>query len=127
MVFSGYQTPAWILRGIVETESSLNCRAVGDDGISQGPAQLNRRYYAERARWWGAYDPFDLEDSLRVTDALFQANLRALAWNEGCIDPSTWEARRIDMAIAAHRQGLRGAIEHGMDYWYVERVKRSGK
>jgi hypothetical protein len=125
-IFEGYPTPARILRGLAMAESSGNARAVGDDGISEGGLQLNRRYRAERVWWWGAFDPYNLVDSIRITSRLFQANMRALLANEHCIDPSTWERRREDLAIAAHRQGLRGALEHGIGWWYVERVRKAG-
>lgn len=126
-LFEGYATSASILCGLAMAESSGNARAIADDGISEGGLQLNRRFQPERSLWWGSYDPYNLADAVRITDRLYQANLRALLRNEGSIDPSTWETRREDIAIAAHRQGLRGALEHGLGWWYVERVRRSGK
>jgi len=126
-IFSGYATPAPILRGIVLTESSGRPHVVGDDGLSEGAAQLNRRYHAERAYWWGDFDPYNLRDAIRITDGLFQANLRALQMAEGCIDPSTWAATRELIAIAAHRQGLWGALRDGATGWYVSRVRMLGK
>jgi len=125
-LYQGYGAPAEILRGIVMTESSGYWWAVGDDGISLGAAQLNSCFHAERAQWWGAYSPYSLVDSLRITSCLYLANLRALLSRERMIDPSAWEIRREDLAIASHRQGLRGVLENGMGYWYVQRVRSAG-
>lgn len=99
----------------------------GDDGLSRGGAQLNRKYDRERADRWGAFDPYNLADAIRITDRLFQANLYALQLAEGCIDPSTWERKREDIAIGAHRRGLWGALTHGADGWYLDRVRRMGR
>lgn len=126
-LYDGYATRPGILRGIVMTESSGDPRAVGDDGISIGAAQLNRRYHPERAWWWGDYDPRYINDAIRVASCLHQRNLRALLAAERMIDPSAWEGQRERIAVAAHRQGLRGALMNGPAQWYVERVRRLGR
>ena len=122
-VFEGYTTPAQILAGLCFAESSIRGTVTGDDGISRGWFQFNRKYDRSRSERWGSFDPFSLLDSLRIADAQFQANYRALLMRERIVDPSTWEIRREDMAIAAHRQGLQGVLRDGMGYWYVERVR----
>lgn len=122
-MYEGYATKPWILRGLAHTESSGNDKAIGDDGISEGRMQLNRKFYGERAHWWGSFDPHSPLDSIRISSCLFQVNSKILLAAERCIDPSTWESKREEMAIAAHRQGLLGVIMHGFDSWYVDRVK----
>jgi hypothetical protein len=126
-LYDFYATRPEILRGITMTESDATPRAIGDDGISEGANQLNRKFHGERAWWWGSYDPFAINDSIRITSCLFRANLRALLMAERMIDPSTWERKREDIAIAAHRQGLRGALRNGPAAWYIDRVRRLGK
>lgn len=124
-LYVNYKTPAYILKGIILTESDGIPSAIGDDGISYGASQQNKKYYGERAYWWGSYDPFYINDAIRITSCLFQANMKSLLKSEHMIDPSTWELKRQDIAIAAHRQGLEGA-KHGMTYWYVKRVRSKG-
>ena len=125
--FAGYATPAAILRGIAYTESGCSSLAVGDDGVSIGMMQINELYHADRTWRFGEYDPRLSGDSIRIADALFRANSRALLAAEPCVDPDTWERKREDLAIAAHRQGLRGVLTEGPTMWYVERVRRLGK
>ncbi len=125
-VFEGYPTPAPILRGLIMTESGGRASAIGDDGLSRGAGQLNRKFDKERAFWWGRFDPLNIHDSIRITSRLFEANMKALLMTENIIDPSTWEEKRVRIAIGAHRQGLWGALRDGPTEWYVKRVMKYG-
>lgn len=102
--------PASILRGIAITESDERDGAIGDDGISVGRFQLNELYHGERARKYGAYDPFDAAQAAYIAGRLLIDNYRALG---------SWDA-----AIAAHNQGREGVRRNGIGWGYVERVRK---
>lgn len=108
-IYDGYRTPASILKGLARTESSFEDDAIGDDGISEGRFQHNRRFHAERAAKWGEFDPFAPLDGARIASCIIQENLKAFG--------------SMDLAIAAYRQGLKGTRRDGAAIWYVRRVK----
>lgn len=111
-LYSGYATPANILRGIARVESDEQDKALGDDGLSRGRMQLNKRYDAERADKWGRFDPFIAADAIRIADCILMENLRLLG---------SWDA-----AITAYRWGVTGEKRHGIDRAYVDKVLKEG-
>jgi hypothetical protein len=112
-MYDGYETPAWILRGIALAESEGRDSAVGDGGISLGRMQINELYRAQRVAAWGEYDPQDPNDAIRIASCIFQDNLKRLG--------NTY------LAICAHRQGAGGVERNGPTFWYVERVIERGR
>jgi hypothetical protein len=111
-IYSGYATPANILRGIARVESDERDKALGDDGLSRGRMQLNKRYDAERAAKWGHFDPFVAVDSVRIADCILMENLKLLG---------SWDA-----AITAYRWGVMGEKRNGIDRAYVDKVLKEG-
>lgn len=101
--------PAWILRGIAFAESSERDDAIGDDGESIGRFQFRRAFQAERDAKYGALDPRDPIQSAILAGLVYMDNLRALG--------------SVELAIAAHRQGVAGVRRDGASGWYVERVR----
>jgi hypothetical protein len=126
-LYDGYATPAALLRGIALTESDEQDGAIGDDGISIGRFQLNERFHAARARAFGEYNPLIAEDSARIAaDILQDASLRFFRASR-MIDPSAFEAERLQLTIASYRQGVVGVLRDGPTMWYVRRVLRAAE
>jgi hypothetical protein len=105
-------TSAEILRGIAKTESDERDDAIGDDGISIGRFQWNKKYLPYFWSKYGYFDPHDGLMSAIRAGQLFQDNLKILGSQ--------------DLAISAHKQGPTGVKKHGPCKWYVEKV-RSGR
>lgn len=97
-----------VLRGMARAESDeLDC-AIGDDGHSVGRYQWHDAYLQWYKDTYGDFDPRDpLMSSVRAGQSLV-ANEATL----GC----------LEMAIAAHRQGVQGVRDDGASEWYVRRV-----
>lgn len=100
--------PAEILRGIAIAESSERDDAIGDSGESIGRFQFRRAFQAERDAKYGALDPRDPIQSAILAGLVYMDNLRALG--------------SVELAIAAHRQGVAGVRRDGATDWYVARV-----
>lgn len=100
--------PAEILRGIAFAESSERDDAIGDGGESIGRFQFRRVYQAERDARYGALDPRDPVESAILAGLVYMDNLLALG--------------SVELAIAAHRQGVAGVRRDGASDWYVEWV-----
>ena len=100
--------PAEILRGIAFAESSERDDAIGDGGESIGRFQFRRKYQAERDQKYGALDPRDPVQSAILAGLVYMDNLLALG--------------SVELAIAAHRQGVAGVRRDGPSAWYCERV-----
>jgi len=95
--------PPSILWGIVAAESDGDPRAMSKDGRDHNLFQIRD---PEQYVW-------EMSTHRLTTTKLVIRRLVA--------------ARRIlgswDMAITSHRWGIRGAQEHGVDAWYVARVR----
>lgn len=100
--------PAEILRGIAFAESSERDDAIGDGGESIGRFQFRRAYQTERDARYGVLDPRDPVESAILAGLVYMDNLRALG--------------SVELAIAAHRQGVAGVRRNGATEWYVVRV-----
>ena len=100
--------PEWVLRGIAFAESSERDDAIGDGGESIGRFQFRRVYQAERDARYGALDPRDPVESAILAGLVYMDNLLALG--------------SVELAIAAHRQGVAGVRRDGASDGYVEWV-----
>jgi len=109
-IAAAYGIPPDLLVGIAFAESSFDRLAISDDGLDLGRFQLRVLFAAERAKKWGAFDPFDTTDSARIASLILRENYERFG---------NW-----DMAVAAHRQGALGVRRDGVDQWYVDRVRK---
>lgn len=105
----GTETPPELLRAIAVVESDERDSATGDDGESLGRFQDRKKYHAWRESLYGPYDPRDAQAAARVYALELEAHYRL---------SGDW-----DIAVAAHRQGLKGARTDGPTAWYLERVR----
>jgi hypothetical protein len=101
--------PAGILEGIMRAESEGYRWAIGDDGHSKGPYQINERWHAYYARKYGEYGPFNLVQARHVASLILRDNYRQLG---------VW-----DWSISAYRWGVAGFRRHGLDAAYLRKVK----
>lgn len=100
--------PREIIQGIAFAESSENDDAEGDDGESIGRFQFRRAFQAWRDEQYGALDPRDPGESAILAGLVYMDNLAQLG--------------SVELAIAAHRQGVAGVRRDGASEWYVARV-----
>jgi hypothetical protein len=83
---------------------------VGDGGRSHGRFQINETYRDERIKRYGEYDPHDSLQAAIIAGHVLMHNLEVFG--------------DTDMAIAAYRQGVRGVQKYGVQWWYVDRVRK---
>jgi len=100
-----------ILQCIAIAESGESDGIVGDGGISIGRMQINEKWREYRIKKYGEYDPRDAFQAVLLSAKIFKDSLSSL--------------KSIDLAIAAHRQGIKGVIENGPTMWYVDKVKKN--
>jgi len=102
-----------VLSGMACAESNEDDNAIGDNGHSIGRYQWHDRYLAWYREQYGDFEPRDpLMSSVRSGQSLV-ANEAAL----GC----------VELAIAAHRQGVQGVKDDGASEWYIKRVLCASK
>lgn len=107
---AGTIVPADLLRAIASAESDERDDAVGDGGLSRSRFQLYEKYHAYRAARYGEYDVNDPAQAGRIAALYIQETMRAFPGDEA-------------MQITAYRWGIAGARRHGVDEWYVARVR----
>lgn len=108
--------PVEYIRGIVAWEcgNDLSVNVTNRNGtVDHGPG-LNSRWlneYAWKYNKGKKVDPHSLH-SITIVAKILANNYKV--FNE-------W-----DMTLTSYRRGVRGAIKHGIDYFYVNNVKRLG-
>lgn len=108
------EIPRETLIGIAYVESGFDATSVGDGGKSIGMFQINETFREERIALMGReYDPRDVYDSAILTGKIYMKNLKASKSNI--------------IAVAAHKQGLRGVRKNGICSWYVSEVALWGR
>jgi hypothetical protein len=100
--------PAWILKGLGITESSMRVDAVGDFGNAEGAYQIHKRSKKVWVAAYGKYDPYNLLSAMTLAGKIMKDRL------------SFFEDPRD--AIASYRQGIGGVLKNGRTDWYVDRV-----
>lgn len=108
----GTIVPAERLRAHARAESGECDDKPGDGGWSISRFQLYElpRYHAWRAQRWGEYDPHDPGQAGRIAALYIQDLMNEFPGDEA-------------MQITAYRWGIKGARDHGVDWWYVNRVR----
>jgi len=108
----GTIVPAARLQGHAYAESGCQNDAIGDGGWSVSQFQLYEipEYHAWRVQRWGEYDPKKPEEAGRIAALCIQDCILAFPDDE-------------PMQITAYRWGIDGARAHGVDWWYVNRVR----
>lgn len=102
------QVPPSILWSIAMVESSMDRLAVSHDGLDHGMFQLRCLFHEERARKYGAFDPFDAADSARIAvRILLDAHSRFRDWPR---------------AITSFHRGVAWTRRHGVDTIYIRKV-----
>lgn len=105
--------PANILRAIAIVESNEKDSARGDGGKSLGRMQLNEKWRKYRVAKYGNYNPHIPQDSVMLSAIMFQEHLAILG--------------SFEAAISAHNVGLDGVRRYGIQWEYVNKVKRATK
>lgn len=113
---ASYETgcPEWVIKGIRFAESSYGTNSAHPDPLDIGDFGLHElpSYHAERALKWGEYNPYCPLQSAIIAGRIIMENYQLTG--------------DMDQSISAYRRGLTGTRRDGVNWVYVEKVKRGG-
>jgi soluble lytic murein transglycosylase-like protein len=101
--------PPSVLWAIAEVESDCTELAVSRDGLDLGMFQLRSLFHGERARQYGAFNPFDAADSARIAGRILADAYRYFG---------DWPR-----AITSYNRGVGWTRRHGVDIIYLNKVR----